>query len=130
MIYPDTREQSRKGKKLFGDMTMSYLLKDGNRPDIIRVPDLARAIHTNLNNPASECTAMNCADIYFSCSLVFPSREGIIDGLNMDKLYRTAQTRPRPTTTTSKTDLQDMTAAFENLCALHTKNTTTDGTIN
>ena len=109
---------------------MSYLLKDGTRPDIIRVPNLARAIHTNLNNPASECTAKNCADIYLSCSSVFPSREGIINGLNMDKLYRMAQTRPRPATTTSEADPQSMTTALENLCALHVKNTATDGTIN
>ena len=54
----------------------------------------------------------------------------MIDGLDMDKLYRTAQSVPRPTTTSEAGHLQAMTAAFENLCALHAKNTAADGTIN
>ena len=46
------------------------------------------------------------------------------------KLYRTAKSIPRPTTTTSKADqLQAMTAAFKNLCANYAKNTVTNGTI-
>ena len=115
MYYPATKQQSLKVNKLFGDMTMSYLLKDGSRPDIIRVSDLARAILTNLNNPVSVCTNKNYADIYLCCSLAFPSRDSVIDGMNMDKLYRTAQSIPYPTTTTSKADhLQAMTAAFDN----------------
>ena len=115
MLYPETKEQSLKVDKLFGDMTMSYLLKDGIKSDIIRVSDLARAILTNLNNPVSVCTNKNYADIYLCCSLAFPSRDSVIDGMNMDKLYRTAQSIPYPTTTTSKADhLQAMTAAFDN----------------
>ena len=109
---------------------MSYLLKDGTRPDIIRVPDLARAIHPNLNNSSTVCTAKNCADIDLSCSSVFQSCEGVIDVLNMNKLYRTAQSRPCPTTTSEADHLQPMTAAFENLCALHAENTATNSTIN
>ena len=60
-VYTE-KQQSLKVDKLFGDMTMSYLLKDGTRPDIIRVSDLARAIHTNLKNPVSG-TSEKCADI-------------------------------------------------------------------
>ena len=77
MYYPDTQQQSLKVDKLFGDMTMSYLLKDGTRPNIIRVSDIARTIHTNLKNPVTG-TAENCADIYLSFSLVFPSCDGMI----------------------------------------------------
>ena len=53
--------------------------------------------------------------------------------MNMDKhkLYRMAQSFTCPTTTTSEVDhLQAMTAAFKNLCAIHIKNTATNGTIN
>mmetsp|Transcript_30728 Transcript_30728/g.34399 ORF Transcript_30728/g.34399 Transcript_30728/m.34399 type:complete len:939 (-) Transcript_30728:336-3152(-) len=127
-VYTE-KQQSSKVDTLFGDMAMSYLLKDRSRPDIIRVPDLANAIITNLKNPVTG-TAKNCADIYFSCSLIFPSRDGTIDGLDMDKIYRTAQSIPRPATTSEADHLQAMTAAFENLCALHAKNTAADGTIN
>ena len=97
MIYPDTKKQSLKVNKLFGDRKMSYLLKNGTRPDIIRVSDLKRAIHTNLKNPVYVCTTKNCADIYLSCSSDFPSCDGVIDDLNMDKVYRIEQSRPRPT---------------------------------
>ena len=105
-------------------------MKDGTCPDIIRVFDITRAIHTNLKNLVTGIDE-NCADIYLSCSLVFPSHEGMTDGMNMDRLFRTAQSFPRPPTTTSEADhLQAMTATFKNLCAIHTKNTATDGTIN
>ena len=104
-------------------------MKDRSRPDIIRVTDLANAIHTNLKNLVIS-TAENCTDIYFSFSLIFPSRAGMIDGLDMDKLYRTAQSVPCPTTTSEAVHLQAMTTAFENLCAIHTKNTAADGVIN
>ena len=80
---------------------MSYLLKDRSRPDIIRVTDLAKAVHTNLKNQVSVYTAENCADIYLSCSSVFLSCATIIDGLDMNEPYRTAQSIPYPTTTTT-----------------------------
>ena len=108
---------------------MSYLMKDRSRPNIVRVTDLANTIQTNLKDPVTG-TAKNCADIYFSCSLVFPSRDGMIDGMNMDKLYRTTQSVPLPTTTSKADHIQAMTAAFKNLCVLHAKNTAADGTIN
>ena len=108
---------------------MSYLLKDRSRPDIIRVTDLVNAIHTNLKNPVSG-TDKNYADIYFCCSLIFPSCAGMIDGLDMDDLYRTAQLIPRPTTTPEADQLQAMTAALENLSANHAKYTVTNGIIN
>ena len=90
MLYSETKQQSLKVDTLFGDTAMSYLLKDGTRPATIRVSNLAIAIHTNLKNPVSVCIAKNCADIYLNCSSVFPSLDGVIDGLNMDKLYKTA----------------------------------------
>ena len=129
IYFPDTKQQSLKVDKLFCDMTMSYLLKDGTRPDITCVIDLARAIHTNLENPVTG-TAENCANIYLSCSLLHTSRDCVIDGINIDKLYRTAQSFPCPTTTSEADYLQAMTAAFENLCALHAENTATDSNIN
>ena len=91
-----------------------------------------KQIHTtpgmyNIKQNSSVC----CASIKFSYSLIFPSRAGVIDDLDMDDLYRTVQSVPRPTTTSSEADqIKAMTAVFENLCANHAKYTTTDGAIN
>ena len=54
-VYTE-KQQSVKVDKLFSGMTMSYLLKDGTRPDIICASDIARAILTNLKDPVTEAT--------------------------------------------------------------------------
>ena len=53
----------------------------------------------------------------------------MIDGLDINDLYRTVQLVPRPTTTSEVDQLKAMATVFENLCANNVKYTATNGTI-
>ena len=95
-----TRGNTTKVDELFGTMLLSYRLKNGRAISFQRGQDLATGILHFLTNQRDD-VPVKCMEVLLSISKIYPSPIGIVDGLNMDKLFSNQQAIPPPTQATT-----------------------------
>jgi hypothetical protein len=111
-----SRSETDKVENLFGKMKMGYRLKNGDDIEFERAQELAKGIDFNLKKPI-DGVPDNCVVIYFSCSAVYPSLVGMIDGFDMDQLFTRRQAAPASVTSPSSGDksLEAISTAMTNI---------------
>ena len=85
-----TRGETEKVEKLFKTMLLSYKMSNGKHSYFKRGQDLALAIIYSLQNKRQDVPE-KCLEVQFSLSRIYPSLIGIVDGLNMNKLFSSEQ---------------------------------------
>ena len=91
-----SKSETEKVEKLFKTMLLSYKLSNGKYIYFKQGQELASAIQYFVKNSRSDVPS-KCLEIQFSTSRIDPSPIGIVDGLNMDKLFSSEQAIPLPT---------------------------------
>lgn len=95
---------------------MYYVLKNGLVFEFDHAQETAKCVDANLAQQV-EGVPENYVVIYFSCSSIYPSLDGRVDGLDMNKLFKRAQATPTTTTsnTGSDTSLKATSAVMTNI---------------
>ena len=96
-----TRAETAKVEKLFETMLLSYKMKHVNIMFFKQGQKLALRMIRFFKNQQDDVPA-KCMEVLLSTSQIHLSLIGIVDGLNMDKLFISEQAIP-PSTTTAKT---------------------------
>ena len=80
-------------EKLFKTMQLSYRMKSNKVVYFKRGQELATGMVHFINNQQEDVPA-KCMEVLLSISRIYPSPIGIVDGLNMDKLFSSEQAIP------------------------------------
>ena len=91
-----TRSKTDKVETLFKTMKLSYKMKSGKVMRFTRGQDLASGM-VHFINHQREDVPHKCIEILLSISRIYPSPIGMVDGLDMDKLFSSQQAIPLPT---------------------------------
>ena len=95
-----TRGNTAQVQKLFEEMLLSYKMKNGQVISFQRGQELATGMVHFIKNQRDDVPA-KCMEVLLSISTIYPSPTGIVDGLNMDKLFSSEQAIPPPTQATA-----------------------------
>ena len=95
-----TRSMTKKVDNFFKSMLMSYKTKNGKYVYFKQGQELATAMILFIKNQREDVPE-RCMEILLSTTRIYLSPIGIMDGLNMDKLFSSEQAIPAPTTTTT-----------------------------
>ena len=95
-----TRGNTAQVDKLFATMLLSYKMQNGRSMRFKRSQELASGILHFIRNQRDDVLA-KCMEVLLSTSRIYPSPIGIVDGLNMDKLFISEQAIPPPTQATA-----------------------------
>ena len=100
------KKDAKKVDTLFGNTKLSFTKQSGDFVYFTHDQDLARGIVHGLRHQHVDILE-TCFKIQFSCTIIYPSLNGKVAGLNMDKLFTMEQLAPTttPFTTGSDTNL-------------------------
>ena len=95
-----TRSKTDKVETLFKTMQLRYKMNNGQHVSFKQGQKLVTAIVQFIKHQRVEVPA-KCIEIFLATTRIYPSLIGIVDGLNMDKLFTSKQAIPAPTTSTA-----------------------------
>ena len=95
-----TRGNTAQVQVLFENMLLSYKMKNNKVMQFKRGQDLASGMVHFIANQQEDVPA-KCMEVLLLISTIYPSPTGIVDGLNMDKLFNSEQTIPPPSQATA-----------------------------
>ena len=95
-----TQSKTDKVETLFKTIQLSYKMQNNRVMIFIRGQELASDIQHFLKHQRDDVPT-KCTEILLLTTRIYPSPIGIVDGLNMDKLFSSKQAIPAPTTPTA-----------------------------
>ena len=93
-----TRSKTEKVEKLFKTMKLSYKMKSNKYMRFKRGQDFAAGMVHFINQQRDDVPIKKCMEVFLLISRIYSSLIGIVDGLDMDKLFSSVQAIPGPTT--------------------------------